>query len=233
MGLGLQRVEQRLERLVEGTFARVFRSELRPVELGRRLTRELDIRVTLGVRGEQVAPNHAQFHLNKADYERFLPFSDTLAYDLAEAIEAHAADQNYQLKGPGIVELIVDAKQKPGQFRITTAIAVAPSRGRPSAWIVLPDNSSVAVIDGDPLVIGRMPDCDITLADTNVSRRHTEIRMFDGKATVVDLGSLNGTKVNGRGVAADQFGVPVRDGDVISVGPVTLTFTTKRPSARG
>jgi hypothetical protein len=227
--MALHKVEKRLERLVEGTFARVFRSELRPVELGRRVTREMDVHVNLGVRGEKVAPNHMRVLLSAEDYARFHPFSETLVVDLADAVEEHANDQGYQLKGPGVVELVVDDKQHKGQFDVITAIAAAPTRGRPSGWLVLPDGSSVAVLDGDPVVIGRMPDCDVTLNDTNISRRHTEVRIIDGKASVVDLGSLNGTKLNGRGVPADAFGSPMEDGDQIHIGPIALTFTMKRP----
>jgi hypothetical protein len=229
--MALHSVEKRLERLVEGAFARVFKTQLRPVELGRRVAREMDVHVNLGVRGERVAPNHMRILLSPEDYERFLPFSEALVIDLADAVEAHAKEQNYQLKGPGVVELIVEEKRRPGNFDVKTAIAAAPNRGRPNAWLILPDGSSVAVIDGDPVVLGRMPDCDVVLNDTNVSRRHTEVRMIDGKASVVDLGSLNGTKVNGRGVPINQFGTPIDDGDIISVGPVKVTFSTKRPGS--
>ncbi len=229
--MALHSVEKRLERLVEGAFSRVFKSQLRPVELGRRVAREMDVHVNLGVRGERVAPNHMRIMLSAEDYDRFAPFSDALVVDLADAVEAHAEEQNYQLKGPGVVELVVDGKKRPGNFDVLTAIAAAPSRGRPSAWLTLPDGSSVAVLDGDPVVLGRMPDCDVVLSDTNISRRHTEVRIIDGKASVVDLGSLNGTKLNGRGVPANQFGTPVEDGDIIQVGPIIVKFSKKRPGS--
>ncbi len=216
---------------MEGAFARVFRSELRPVELGRRLTREMDVHVTLGVRGEQVAPNHIQILLNADDYARFQSFSDALVYDLADAVEEHAKDEGYLLKGPGVVELVVDDKQHVGQFDIKTIIAVAPNVGRPSAWLHLPDGSLVAVSDGDPVTIGRMPDCDVTVPDSNVSRRHAEIRLFDGHARVVDLGSMNGTKLNGRGVPSDEFGAALQDGDRIQVGPSLITYSLRRTVA--
>ncbi len=77
--MGLQQFERRLERLVEGVFARAFRSSLRPVELGRRLTREMDLRRTVGVRGEFIAPNHFLFELSASDRENFAAFEDALA----------------------------------------------------------------------------------------------------------------------------------------------------------
>ena len=226
--MALHRVEKRLERLVEGAFARVFKTELRPVELGRRVTREMDVHVTLGVRGERVAPNHIQVLLNADDYARFQSFSDVLVYDLADAVEEHAKDEGYLLKGPSVVELVVDKKQHVGQFDVKTAIAIAPNVARPSAWLHLPDGTLVAVTDGDPLTIGRMPDCDVTIPDSNVSRNHAEVRLFDGHARIIDLGSMNGTKVNGRGVPSDDFGIALESGDRIQIGPALIIYSTKR-----
>ena len=226
--MALHRVEKRLERLVEGAFARVFKTELRPVELGRRVTREMDVHVTLGVRGERVAPNHIQVLLNADDYARFQSFSDVLVYDLADAVEEHAKDEGYLLKGPGVVELVVDRKQHTGQFDVKTAIAVSPNVDRPAGWLHLQDGSLVAVTEGNPVSIGRMPDCDVTVADSNVSRHHAEIRLRDGHARIVDLGSMNGTKLNGRGVPSDEFGATLEDGDRIQVGPALIVFSRKR-----
>ena len=111
--MALHRVEKRLERLVEGAFARVFKTELRPVELGRRVTREMDVHVTLGVRGERVAPEP---YPGAAERRRLRPVPDlqrrALVYDLADAVEEHAKDEGYLLKGPGVVELVVDKKQR-------------------------------------------------------------------------------------------------------------------------
>ena len=226
--MALHRVEKRLERLVEGAFARVFRTELRPVELGRRVTREMDVHVTIGVRGERVAPNHIQVLLNPDDYARFQSFSDALVFDLADAVEEHAKDEGYLLKGPSVVELIVDGKQHIGQFDVKTAIAVSPDVVRPSGWLHLQDGTLVAVTEGDPVSIGRMPDCDVTVADSNVSRHHAEVRLLDGHARIVDLGSMNGTKLNGRGVPSDEFGSTLEDGDQIQVGPALIIFSRTR-----
>ena len=75
--MGLQRFERRLERLVEGGFGKAFRSGLQPVEIGRRLVRELDTRRTLGVRGT-VVPNQFTVLLSEADLARFEGFHDAL-----------------------------------------------------------------------------------------------------------------------------------------------------------
>ena len=72
--MGLQQFEQRLERLVEGAFAKAFRSGLQPVEIGRRITREMDLGRRVGVRG-LIAPNHFKVNLPSADFERFSSFA--------------------------------------------------------------------------------------------------------------------------------------------------------------
>ena len=83
--MGLQAFERRLERLVEGVFTKAFRSGLQPLEIGRRLVKELDAGRTVGVHGV-VAPNHFTVVLSPADYERFATFRDALASELADAV---------------------------------------------------------------------------------------------------------------------------------------------------
>ncbi len=79
--MGLQQFERRLERLVEGVFAKAFRSGLQPVEIGRRLTREMDLRRTVAPRGT-LAPNAFTVVLSPSDRERFAPIEDELVGEL-------------------------------------------------------------------------------------------------------------------------------------------------------
>src|SRR5471030_499379 len=97
--MGLQQFEQRLERLVEGAFAKAFRGELQPIELGRRLTREMDLRRQLSVRG-LIAPNVFEILLAKEDYERFGGLVDVLAREeLPNAAREHARSEGYAFVG--------------------------------------------------------------------------------------------------------------------------------------
>ena len=217
--MGLQQVERRLERLVEGVFSKAFRGGLQPVELGRRLTREVDAGRTVSVRGT-VAPNHAVITLSEIDAERFETFAESLVRDLEDAIREHARDRSYRFIGPVKVELFQDPDFKKSEFTMVVEVRQGPG-GLPSAALVLGDGSRVAVGD-DPIIMGRAPECDIELADATVSRRHAEV-VRDGDAWLVrDLGSSNGTKVNGAGVI-DQI---LYDGDEIRLGAVTLRFET-------
>ena len=83
--MGLKGFERRLERAVEGGFARVFRSGLKPIEVGRRLTKEMDAARTVDVRGRTVVPNHFTVELSTTDHENFAEIADTMERELAEA----------------------------------------------------------------------------------------------------------------------------------------------------
>jgi len=120
--MGLQGFEQRLERLVEGVFAKAFRSGLKPVEVGRRLTREMDLHRTLGVNGP-LSPNHFTVALSAADSEQFDSFSEVLTRELAEAVRDHARSEGYGFVGPVHVELHIDESLTTGQFHWVLALA--------------------------------------------------------------------------------------------------------------
>ena len=102
--MGLQQFEERLERLVEGTLAKPFRSNLQPVEIGRRLTREMDLHRRVGVRG-LIAPNAFAVTLSPADVSRFSNFIDALSRELADAAREHARIEGYSFVGPVEVEI--------------------------------------------------------------------------------------------------------------------------------
>ena len=215
--MGLQQFERRLERLVEGVFAKAFRGGLQPVELGRRLTREMDARRTVGVRGV-ISPNAFSFALSPADLERFSSFSDALVRELADAARDHARSEGYVFVGPVEVHLEPDESVAPGVFLVSGEVREAPG-GTTVGSLVLPDGRRVSVGD-EGVTIGRMADCDVVLSDESVSRRHAEVRRRGNEILVVDLGSTNGTKVNGAGVRERRL----VDGDEILVGSTALRF---------
>jgi hypothetical protein len=215
--MGLQQFERRLERLVEGVFAKAFRSGLQPVEVGRRLTREMDLHRTVGVRGV-IAPNWFEIALAPADHQRFEPFADTLVRDLGEMARGHARDEGYLFLGPVDINLDTDTSLTPGMFLVSGEVREGRGGG-PVGSLVLPDGTRVPLGD-DAVAIGRMPDCDVVLDDRNVSRRHAEVRRIPNGFVVVDLESTNGTKVNGAGVKERRLD----DGDELLLGSSTLRF---------
>jgi len=216
--MALQEFERRLERLVEGVFAKAFRGRLTPIEVGRRLTREMDVRRTVGVRGV-IAPNSFSVAVSSADRDNFAKAESALLADLAGYAREHAKEEGYALVGPVEVRFEVDEGLGAGEFLVSSDM-VEGAGGGPAGALVLRDGSRVQIAL-DPVTIGRHPDCDVVLNDAEVSRQHAEVRREDGGFTIVDLGSLNGTKVNGGGVKAPRA---LQDGDVISIGTHTITF---------
>jgi hypothetical protein len=203
---------------VEGVFSRAFRSGLQPVEIGRRLAREVDARRTVGVHG-LIAPNRFTVALSESDRETFATFEDALVRELADAARAHAREEGYSFLGQVSVTLETDPAVNPGQCKVTGEIDADPD-GRVGT-LITPDGRRIPVAD-QPVVIGRLSTCDIPLGDPQVSRRHAEVRRDSEGFSVVDLGSTNGTAVNGATVRERRLS----DGDELRIGSATIRFET-------
>lgn len=216
--MGVRGFERRVERLVEGTFARVFRSGLKPVELGRRLVREMDANRSVGVNGERVAPNHFTIELSHDDAQRFAEVQESLRRELADAAREHARDEGYAFLGPIDVEIRTSDRLRAGNFRIAAGLRESESGLAPGS-LVLPDGERVVL--GEAIVtIGRLGDSTLVLEDPNVSRAHAEIRPHGTGFKLIDLGSTNGTIVNGERVGERQL----QDGDVVEFGQIVIRF---------
>jgi Protein of unknown function (DUF3662)/FHA domain len=230
--MGLARFEKRLERAVEGAFARAFRSQVRPVELGRRIAREMDLSLDVGVKGQRTAPNFFIVSLSVDDVERLAQFASPLAVELADAAEEHALDEGYTLRGPAEVELVEDPDLHTGQFDVEAQVRPGTRAPRATAWLTAVEGTRVALTAGDVVSIGRQSDCDLVVNDTNVSRRHAEVRVEEGAAIITDLGSLNGTRVNGKGIPPKST-FELHPGDEIWIGTGRITFSVERePSVK-
>ena len=217
--MALQEFERRLERLVEGVFAKAFRRGLTPIEVGRRLTREMDVRRTVGVRG-LIAPNDFTVAVSEEDHANVIAkMEQAITRDLAGYVREHAREEGYVLVGPVEIAFTVDPKLGAGEFLVTSDM-VEGTGGGPVGALVTADGNRVQVAL-DPVTIGRHPDCDVVLNDQEVSRQHAEVRREDDRFLLIDLGSLNGTKVNGGGVKAPRA---LEDGDSITIGAHTIRF---------
>jgi len=217
--MGLQKFEGRLERMVDGTLGKAFRGELHPVEIGRRLTREMDLKRRVGVHG-LIAPNAYVVHLSASDFDRFENFLDALIRELEEAAREHARTEDYVFVGPVTVSAMEDPRQRRGRFDIVSEVREGPS-GLTAASVVLADGARV-VLGPEPITIGRLPESSVVITDPNASRRHAEIRRVGNDVVVVDLGSTNGTRVNGAAVRERKLA----DGDQIVIGTTVLRFET-------
>lgn len=216
--MGLQGFERRMERTVEDVFARAFKSKIKPIELGRRLIKDMDANRTLDVRGRTVVPNAFTFGLAEDDHEPFVEIHDALVRELVDAAHHHASDEKYSFMGPVAISVVVDYEMKPGRFTCTSRMmdgASMPVKGT----VVLTDGRRID-IGSNPAIIGRLPDCEVPLTDPNISRRHAEIRTVDGAHQITDLGSTNGTRVNGIPIGHHKLEV----GDVITLGGTSIRY---------
>jgi hypothetical protein len=216
--VALKGFERRLERMVEGTFARIFRSGIRPVELGRRLVREMDDNRSVDVRGRTVVPNQFTVELSEADHERFAEVAGSLERELAESAREHARDEGYVFMGPVSVHLEVSESMHTGAFQITGRMREGTG-GVGAGSLILPTGERLSL--GESVVtVGRRPESTIQLGDPNVSRNHAEVRPLGNGWIVVDLGSTNGTRVNGARISSHEL----TEGDEIAFGNTIVHF---------
>ncbi len=228
MGL-LDRFEQRLDRLVNGAFAKAFKAEVQPVELAAALQREMDDRAAVVSRSRTVAPNCFDVELSAHDFERLSVYAQTLAGELAGMVSEYAGEQRYALPGVVRVSLGRDDELDTGIFRVRSEARADVVENPASPPPVSPPpgvGHPRLVVAGisHPLTrpvtrIGRGTDVDLRVDDAGVSRNHVEV-LLGREVLLRDLGSTNGTYVNG--VQAGE--AVLRDGDLIRLGGTAITF---------
>src|SRR5918994_4647270 len=159
--MGMQSLERRLERMVVGVFSRGSRMNIRPIELGRRLVREMDDQRSVDVKGRRVVPNDFTVQLAPKDFEGFAEISDVLQTELVEAAREYARSEGYHFMGPVKVDLSVDEAQKPGRFEVLATLRQADDGAVPrEAALILPSGQRVALAD-TPVSVGRLSECTI------------------------------------------------------------------------
>ncbi len=210
---------------MEGLFSTTFRSGLQPVELAKRIQREMDAQRTVGL-SEIWAPNRFVFSLAPVDAGRFTQAEAALISELEEVVRATAAERGWGLVGPPEIELTVDGGLKKGSFRCEASLVegeekVEPASADAAQLIVYEGGEARTVVLAKASVtIGRLAECDVVVADKGASRRHAQIRRRDGTFTLTDLGSTNGTRLNGQTIQSRELA----DGDRITIGATTLEF---------
>jgi hypothetical protein len=240
----LHRFEERLEHLVTGAFARVFRSAVQPMEIAAALQREIDNSAQILSRDRRLAPNDFTIDLSGTDYERLSTYGQSLVTELASMLHAYATEQHYLFAGPLQLNFHRSDDLTTGRFRVRSAAAAAvtPAGGRDaapsespvrSARMFLEIGAARHPIEPPGLVVGRGSQAGLRIDDPGISRRHAEFRV--GRAgpelrlSVVDLGSTNGTTVDGSRV---QHAV-LRDGSVVQVGSTRMLVRIAAPAAGG
>jgi hypothetical protein len=217
--MGLQSLEHRLERMVDGVFFRRSKGSIRPIELGRRLVRDMDDQRSVDVKGRRIVPNDFTVVLSAVDHTSFNEIEDALVAELAEAAREYAREEGYHFMGPVSVQLAVDNGLRSGRFNIVSQLKQA-ANGPGFASLVLPSGQRVD-LGTSTVTVGRLPECTISINDSNISRNHAEIKAGPNAFVVYDLGSTNGTMVNGIKIVGEHR---LRDGDIVSFGSTHVRF---------
>ena len=236
----LRTLETKIADLVEGAFGRAFRSEITPVELARRLVREMDRHRTNSL-SSTVVPNEYVVWLSPADRRHFEAIEPSLIEELATHLLEHARSERLALPSRPHIELRTDRRLSLGECGIDAKLVNAPGPGTvrrgggppppgpaltgevlPAAFVDI--GGRMVAIPPAGALIGRSPDADIVLAANEISRHHAQIAPDRDGWTLTDLGSTNGVRLNGH-----PLGVPTRlqDGDVIELGSVELVFEVR------
>ena len=233
----LQRFERRLETIVEGAFAKAFRSSVQPVEIAGALQRETADRAVIVSQGRTLVPNEFVVELGPTDHERLEQYAETLGDEFSQMLTEYGTEEHYTFVGPVQVQFQRVDDVDTGRFRVRSEVVrgmlSAPpppaATGRVPTLVMAPGTASESAypLSGRTTVIGRAEDCDLRIADPGASRRHAELRRNDDDVTVVDLGSTNGTLLNGEKI--DQ--ADLRDGDELTIGETTFSFRSASRTA--
>ncbi|GAA3663330.1 FhaA domain-containing protein [Microbacterium marinilacus] len=215
MGL-LDSFEQGLERAVNRAFAKTFRSGIQPVEIASALRRELDTKAAVVTRDRILVPNELTVTLSPADQERMRALGSALVTELDTMLRAHASSQGYSFAGPLRIDLRADDDITTG----TVSVDSSTAEGRVEWRAVVDVAGRRHPLVKARTVIGRGSDADITVDDAGTSRAHVEV-LWDGeRAMMRDLGSTNGSKLDG--APTKQAGLS--DGQTITIGRTDIVF---------
>jgi Protein of unknown function (DUF3662)/Inner membrane component of T3SS, cytoplasmic domain len=252
----LQRFEKRLEGLVEGAFAKVFKGVVHPVEILNAMQREAEAHKAILAGGRTLVPNRYVIDLSPYDHSRLAPYAAALAQELAQSQAEFIGEQGWTVYGDVIVEIERGDGLDTGMFRVTAEVYTGgdvapvpsyeqppppayppydqqgygqqqqpgrpvsgpPGGGRP-VRLVANDGRTYPLSIGST-VIGRGDQANLRLPDVGISRRHARLDYDGAQVVLTDLGSTNGTMVNGQRVSA----VALNPGDMIQLGTTTLTF---------
>ena len=251
----LRTIEQKIESLVEGVFGRAFKSSVQPVELARKLTKEMDDHRTISVSRVYV-PNEYTVYLSTPDRDQFEAYEASLKLELQEYLAEHARRESYVMLSPPVVLMTTDDDLAVGEFGIATRMVQQRSArqdaepvpdAQPAQTMVYrptegQDDSeaegevareTVTLLEGQTkheitkpvTVLGRSASCDVRLGDPNISRRHAELRQQGTSYWIVDLGSTNGVDVNGARVERAKLD----HGDTVTLGESELVFMRELP----
>ena len=222
----LDRFEKSVEGAVNGVFSKFGSKDLQPVDLSSALEREIDNEAMPVGRDRTVAPNEYRFKLSTPDFDHIEQWgSETLADELADNLTNYARSQHYAFVGPVVVIFEEDLDLAKGSFKLTAASvqgnAVPVTTDEQSQDCPLLEiNGSQYLLTKEKTILGRGSGCDIVIDDQGISRKHLEIDVTPNGVIARDLGSTNGTYVEGHQVPA----ATLLDGNTITIGRTRILY---------
>jgi hypothetical protein len=211
-------LERRLEKLVDGASASVFRGKMHPIDIASRLVRQVEFLSTETVAGIQV-PNDLVVRMNSSDVDTAIN-RDELIEELIKVVTQTAAERGWRLLGPVRIQIVTSSEIPRGILEAEGTAHRAPLH--PWGQLIAEDGSAVLDISTNRTLIGRALDSDIRVANQEVSRHHAVIFREDGNTMITDLDTANGTFVNGVRIATGP--VLVSAGDSVTLGDLAFTF---------
>lgn len=249
----LDRFEQSMERLMEGSVGSIFRQKMQPAEIGRALEKAMFDHKQVSV-GTLIVPNRYTVSLNPGDYAQFADYTQGLAHQMERFLFERASERGASVLDHIQVTFVEDEKAKRGRPIVTCAISdmhrPAPARarsvprvsgapapaqatqpfrpqGRRGDIFVLHGVDGIrrgdrVRLDRQEITVGRASDNALVIAANDVSRHHARIDLIDGVPRLEDLGSTNGTRVNGQHVRHADL----TPGDQVAFGSQVFDVTT-------
>ena len=222
----LDRFEKSVEGAVNGVFSKFGSKDLQPVDLSSALEREIDNEAMPVGRDRTVAPNEYRFKLSTPDFDHIEQWgSETLADELADNLTNYARSQHYAFVGPVVVIFEEDLDLAKGSFKLTAAsvhgnAVPVTTDAQNQDCPLLEINGSQYLLTKEKTVLGRGSGCDIVIDDPGISRKHLEIDITPNGVIARDLGSTNGTYVEGHQVPA----ATLLDGNTITIGRTRILY---------
>jgi hypothetical protein len=246
----LTQFEELAERLVEGTFARLFAGHLAPAKVAAHLTRAIEDHRVCALNGASWAPTHYSIYLNPDDHTALLDERPSLEQDLSHHVTELAAEANMALATSPVVRVLSEESILPRDVRIEARhkseeptmkdvertremlpeeepeVASAASEGpRGHPFLILEGHRHIN-LKQSVVSIGRALDNDVIIEDPRVSRHHAQLRQRYGHYVLYDLGSTGGTQINGYPIEE----CVLHSGDVISFAGVQVIYGEDPPT---
>ncbi|HUS81303.1 MAG TPA: DUF3662 and FHA domain-containing protein [Armatimonadota bacterium] len=221
----LRRIEQALERVIDGGLSRLGGVAVHPLEIARRLQARMDDSLLVST-GDPRVPNRYTVRLHDDDLRAMSGVVRDVAEQIAGGLEEYAAESGW-VYGEGVRVNIVGGGERAGQIEVEHAFDETPPAAR---LVVVWGEPADAVFEvGRGVTIGRDPECEVVLSDPAISRRQARIEWTYGGYMLYDLDSRNGTFVNDERVSE----AALLGGDILQVGTTQLRLAADRAPATG